>query len=200
MDEQNDSYNDRKGTRLSLSVGLNNLIHSLDNGDEESKKIYRAAKVQNMFKQAIQHVYKDSAFLILQSINAVYFLKERDKGMLKEARPGAKLVNRLAIYTCDSMVYADLDSRQEIIKHWFNNHNERVDKLELYSSKFNMRKRFPYKADCELLKSEIVSEKNANKTIDAELSKELISKIEDIENEKLRAAMLSCISTLGTVP
>ena len=106
----------RKGQRVPLGVGINTLIHDLDESDESGKKAYRAAKVQNMFKQCCQHIYGSSAFLVLQNINAVYIFNEADKGMLRKARPAEKNIKRLAIYTCDSTVYADLDSRQEIIK------------------------------------------------------------------------------------
>lgn len=106
----------RKGRRIALGVGVNSLIHQWDESDEEGKKAFRAAKVQNMFKECCNKIYGDSAFLVLEKINAIYILNERDKGKLKKARPGDKPVKRLAIYTNDSMVYADLDSRQEIIK------------------------------------------------------------------------------------
>lgn len=113
----NNDINKRKGRRVSVGVGVNSFIHNLDEGDEASKKAYRTAKVQNMFKECCEHIYGESAFLILQNTNAVYILNDRDKGMLKKARSQDKQIKRLIIYTCDSMVYADLDSRQENVKY-----------------------------------------------------------------------------------
>lgn len=112
-----EDVNNRKGRRVPLGVGLNTLIHDLDESDESSKKAYRAAKVLKMFKDCCHYIYGESAFLVLQNINAVYILNERDKGMLKKPKPDAKKIKRLIIYTSDSMVYADLDSRQEKIKY-----------------------------------------------------------------------------------
>ena len=101
--------------RLTLKAGLNNFIGNLEDEDE-TKKAYRTAQVLNLFKNAIKHIYQDSAFLILQNTNAVYILQERDKGLRKKAQQSDKLIKRMVVYTCDSMVYADLDSRQEYIK------------------------------------------------------------------------------------
>ena len=62
----------RKGKRVPLGVGINSLLHELDESDEASKKAFRTAKVQNMFLECAKHLYGDSAFLVLQNINAVY--------------------------------------------------------------------------------------------------------------------------------
>lgn len=192
-DTANDNH--RQGRRTPLGIGINNLLNNIGDGDDAAKKAYRAAQVQSMFKQAIKHIYGQSAFLILQSINAVYILNDRDKGDLKLARPTDKKIKRLVIYTCDSMVHADLDSRQEAIKFWFSKKNERLDKLELYSSKFNMRKRFPYKNDCEMMKNSLVnSNKSKNEKIDIELSGQLKTKIDNIKDEKLKAAIMVCVN------
>lgn len=185
----------RKGKRVPLGVGINTLLHDLDESDEASKKAFRTAKVQNMFLECAKHLYGDSAFLVLQNINAVYILNERDKEGLRKAQPGAKQVKRLVIYTCDSTVYADLDSRQEMIKLWFNDQGERLDKLELYSSKFQMRKRFPYKNDVDLMKKNITTQKeNENKLALPQNPDELMPLIEKIEDEKLKSAILKVIS------
>lgn len=184
----------RKGTRVQVGVGINSLMHSLDESDESSKKALRAAKVQNLFKDCAKHLYGSSAFLVLQNINAVYILNERDKGMLKKAQPGDKLIKRLVIYTSDSTVYADLDSRQEMIKVWFSNNGERLDKLEIYSSKFQMRKRFPYKNDVELMKKNVISNKESEKKLVPPTNpEELMPLIEKIENAKLKNSLIELI-------
>ena len=195
MDNPYENNEFRKGKRVSLGVGINSLLHEIDESDEASKKAFRTAKVQNMFKECANHLYGASAFLVLQNINAVYILTEADKGMLKKAQPGAKMLKKLLIYTCDSTVYADLDSRQEMIKLWFNDQGERLDKLELYSSKFQMRKRFPYKNDVELLKKEVVAQKESEqKLVPPENPEELMPLIEKIEDPKLKSSILKLIS------
>ena len=186
----------RKGKRVPLGVGINSFLHEIDESDEASKKAFRTAKVQNMFKDCANHLYGASAFLVLQNINAVYILNEADKGMLKKAQPGAKMIKKLLIYTCDSTVYADLDSRQEMIKLWFNDQGERLDKLELYSSKFQMRKRFPYKNDVDLMKKNITTQKeNEQKLVPPKNPEELMPLIEKIEDPKLKSSILSLIKS-----
>ena len=185
----------RNGKRVPLGVGINTLLHDLDESDEASKKAFRTAKVQKLFKECAMHLYGSSAFLVLQSINAVYILTEREKGQLKEAQPGAKTIKRLVIYTNDSMVYADLDSRQELVKHWFNEKGEKIDKLELYSSKFQMRQRYPYKNDVDLMKKTVMDEdENAPKLEPPQNPDELMPLIDKIEDEKLKQSLLNLIN------
>lgn len=190
MQSFDENINLRKGKRVGVGVGINSFLHELDESDEASKKAFRTAKVQNMFKECIRHIYQDSTFLILQSINAVYILNERDKGMLKKAQPGSKNIKRLIIYTNDSLVYADLDARQEQVKLWFMNHGEHIDKLELMSSKFQMRRRFPYKSDVEMLKKNLTNEKvsKAKLVLPSDTS-QIDVEIEKIQDEKLQQAI-----------
>lgn len=196
MDKLGENMDMRKGKRVSVGVGINSFLHAIDESDEASKKAFRTAKVQNCFKDCIVHIYKDSAFLVLQSVNAVYILNEKDKGMLKRAQPNARQIKRLIIYTNDSLVYSDLDARQEQIKFWFNNHGERIDKYELISSKFQMRRRFPYQNDVDLMKKNIVNKKeDARELIDEDNARLLQEKIKEIDDEKLRKSLKNLISS-----
>lgn len=111
---QNNEF--RKGRRISLGHGIGSIIQHFENADQEAKKAYRTAQVQKLFFDCAKEIYGDTAFLVLQHINAIYIITEKDRGQLKKALPDAKTIKRLVIYTNDSMVYADLDSRQEIIK------------------------------------------------------------------------------------
>ena len=194
MENLHENMDMRKGKRVAVGVGINSFLHELDESDEASKKAFRTAKVQNLFKDCIEYIYKDSAFLILQSVNAVYILNEKDKGMLKKAQSNAKNIKRLIIYTNDSMVYSDLDARQEQLKLWFNDQGERLDKLELISSKFQMRRRFPYKNDVELLKKNVMAQKNEKReVIDEQTALLLKEKIKDIDDEKLAKSLQDLI-------
>lgn len=194
MENLDENIEMRKGKRVAVGVGINSFLHELDESDEASKKAFRTAKVQNLFKDCIMYIYKESAFLILQSVNAVYILNEKDKGMLKKAQSNAKNIKRLIIYTNDSMVYSDLDARQEQLKLWFNDQGERLDKLELVSSKFQMRRRFPYKNEVELLKKNVMAQKNEKReVIDEQNAKLLKEKIKDIKDENLAKSLQNLI-------
>lgn len=194
MENLHENMDARKGKRVSVGSGINSFLQNLDESDEANKKAFRTAKVQNMFKECVKHIYKDSAFLILQSVNAVYIMNEKDRGMLKKAKEDAKNIKRLIIYTNDSTVYSDLDARQEQVKFWYNNQGERLDKLELYSSKFQMRRRFPYKNDVELMKKNIVAISEVKQeAIDEQTAQLLKEKIKDIEDEALAKSLQSLI-------
>lgn len=187
--------NNRKGKTVSLKIGLNSLLHSFDESDEAVKKAYRAAKVQSMFKDCCNKIYGDSSFLVLEKINAVYILNEKDRGNLRTAKPNAKNIKRLAIYTNDSMVYADLDSRQEMIKYWFAQNGERIDYFDLYSSKYQMRKRQPYKNDINSMKNSIIQQKNNDRNlIPHQNPEELMPLIKNIKDENLQKALINLIN------
>lgn len=194
MQEIDKNIDMRKGKRVPIGVGINSFLHDLDESDEASKKAFRTAKVQNLFKDCVKHIYGASAFLILQSVNAVYILNEKDKGMLKKATPQSKNIKRLIIYTNDSLVYSDLDARQEQIKLWFNDQGERLDKLDLISSKFNMRKRFPFESEVALLKKTVVDTNVTTfEKIDPQNLKILQDKVNEIKNENLRKSLQKLI-------
>ena len=185
----------RKG-RADIKSGIEYALADLGLNEEKLNKALRAGKVKNLFKEVINEVYGDAAFLILEKTNAVYLLHEPDKGDLKVARPTDKLIWRLLIYTCDSMVHADLDSRQETIKRAFLRHGQDIDTFELFSSKLNMRKRFPFKNDAQNLKEGVLNtEKRKVKQKMTQQQKQATMQIvKKIQNKQLRQALTNIVN------
>lgn len=104
----------RNKRKISLSAGIKSYINSL-NINESDKELYKTYKVQNLFEKAIKYIYQTNYNLILKNINAVYIVNKKENYDLKDSNK-AIYSKQLIIYTCNSMVYADLDSRQEFIK------------------------------------------------------------------------------------
>lgn len=181
--------NIRKGKRISLGFGINRLLQNVDESNEDLKLAYRTAKVQSMFKECCKHLYGEAAFLVLQNINGVFLFSEKEKQGFKHARPDAPTVKKLAIYTCDSTIYADIDSRQEMFKYWFMKHGERVEKLDIYSSKFQMRKKFPFKNESNFLRSNATNNALKASLVLPENIEEIMPQVEKIKNEKLKKSI-----------
>ncbi|MDO5328649.1 MAG: hypothetical protein Q4E88_00890 [Coriobacteriia bacterium] len=170
-----------------LKNEITNYFNEIGSSDEVAKKAYRAAQVQNLYKEAIKHVYGDSAFLVLEKTNAVYIMNENDK-------------KKIIIYTCDSMVHADLDSKQEFIKMWLGEHGEIIDKFELLASKLGMRRQFPYKEDVAQMKKSLETQyeflqiKNDKQhTLTQEEIDSINLKIDKIDNKELKKALKALI-------
>ena len=165
-----------------LKNEITNYFNEIGSSDEVAKKAYRAAQVQNLYKEAIKHVYGDSAFLVLEKTNAVYIMNENDK-------------KKIIIYTCDSMVHADLDSKQEFIKMWLGEHGEIIDKFELLTSKLGMRRQFPYKEDVAQMKKSLETQYEFLQIKEDKMTEEQLqsinAEIEKIDNPDLKKALRS---------
>lgn len=100
--------------------------------DEKTLIARRAAKVQSMWKDAIEHVYKDMAPYVLEHVNAVYI--KDDNG-----------VRTLMAYLDDGDFRSDVHCRQHLImlrmKERF---GEEVEVFKTFPSRFDMRKRHPF--------------------------------------------------------
>lgn len=184
----------------SLKNGLVSYFNEIGSSDEVAKKAYRTAQVHNLYKDAIKHVYGDSAFLVLEKTNGVYIMNEKDKGLRRKALPEDKTIKRMVIYTCDSMVHADLDSKQEFIKMWLADHGEVIDKLDLLTSKMGMRKTFPFENDVADMKKALSSQYTFLQDVQEQkeaLTQTQIDKlnveIDKIDNEQLQKAIRATI-------
>ncbi len=153
MNKINDNTKERMG-RISLKEGIYNIYNnsSSSNDIEEvlKKKAIRTAKVLKDFKNCIVEIYGNNSWVILEKINGVYILKGNKE---KNLRKSTNKINRLVVYTNDSLIHSELDSRQEEIKLYFKVKKENIDSFEIYSSKFNMRNRFIYSNEVAQLKA-----------------------------------------------
>ncbi len=141
--------------------------------DEKTLIARSAAKVQAMWKDAIEHVYKDVAPYVLDHVNAVYITD--DDG-----------VRTLMVYMDDGDFRSDVHCRQELIvlrmKERF---GEEVEAFKTFPSRFDMRKRHPF-----AMESGVVS-RETTKSIplsDAERA-EIDAACAPIEDRALRKAL-----------
>lgn len=110
--------------------------------DEKTLIARRAAKVQAMWKDSIEHVYKDVAPYVLEHVNAVY-IKDEDG------------VRTLMVYMDDGDFRSDVHCRQHLIllrmKERF---GEEVEAFKTFPSRFDMRKRHPFAREEDVVSRE----------------------------------------------
>ena len=103
--------------------------------DEKTLIARRAAKVQAMWKDAIEHVYKEVAPYVLDHVNAVYITD--DGG-----------VRTLMVYMDDGDFRSDVHCRQHLIMlRMRERFGEEVEAFKTFPSRFDMRKRHPFSAE-----------------------------------------------------
>ena len=118
-----------------INRSLNSYLHELDPTGAQAKA-RRAAQVQDRWKQAVCKVYgAEAAAFVLSHINAVYIMKQDDP---------SKKETQLIIYSDDSMVRSDIDSRQEYLKFLLNHQGEHVGPVKILASRFDMKNRHPF--------------------------------------------------------
>lgn len=127
-----------------LSSGMSELVASFDSLNSKTKQAYRTAKVNEVWKNAIEAIYHDKASLILDHINAVYVIKAsdiKDSRVLSRVEKGDTV---LVVYADDSIVRTDLDARQELIRIKLNEQGEHIGAFSIKASRFDMKNRHPF--------------------------------------------------------
>lgn len=123
-----------------LSSELSAVTGALSSADQAARIARRAAQVQAMFKDAIEHIYKENACYVLEHVNAVYIKKEPIGGP-----ESGKTVRTLMIYMDDSSFRSDVHSRQHLIMLLLKErYGEDIEAFKTFPSRFNMRNRHPY--------------------------------------------------------
>ena len=110
--------------------------------DEKTLIARRAAKVQAMWKDSIEHVYKEVAPYVLDHVNAVYIKEENG-------------VRTLMAYMDDGDFRSDVHCRQHLImlrmKERF---GEEIEAFKTFPSRFDMRKRHPFAREHDVVSRE----------------------------------------------
>lgn len=183
MKESFKNNNSSRSGGIDLSKGISNALEAMGATKEILLKARRASQVKELFIECINEVYGQAAYLIFDKTNAVYLLHEPRNNTYKAFNSDKDKVYRLLIYTCDSMVHADLDARQEEIKRCFMKRKQKIDSYELLSSKFEMRKRFPFK---DLDDSKRCPVYRPTVSINSKQKQETLKEVCKIENSNLR--------------
>lgn len=146
--------------------------------DEKTLIARRAVKVQAMWKDAVEHVYKDVAPYVLEHVNAVY-VKAEDE------------VRTLIVYMDDPDFRADVHCRQHLIMlRMQERYGERIDAFKTLPSRFDMKKRHPYKEGASKARSQVKSV-----PLTAAERDEVDRVCAPIENQALRRALEKAMTT-----
>lgn len=123
-----------------LNSELFAVTGSLPSADKAARIARRAARVQSMFKEAVEHIYKENAPYVLAHVNAVY-IKDEPVGAVDEGNT----VRTLMVYMDDGNFRSDVYSRQHLIMLLLHERfGEKVEVFKAFPSRFNMRTRHPY--------------------------------------------------------
>lgn len=120
---------------------LSALSAYLGNAGSNARIARRAAEVHAMFKDALEHVYKEAAPYVLDHVNAVYIKNEK--------RPGAQTeedsYKALYVYMDDGNFRSDVHSQQHFILLWLKEkYGEDIEVFKAYPSRMGMKERHPY--------------------------------------------------------
>ena len=127
----------------SLSDEMRLLTLHLGASDEKSRIAQRAAQVQVMFQEAIEHLYGAGAREVLSHVNAVYIMEDPHAVPKKSA--GGKRPRLLLIYMDDGTFRSDIHNQQYFLLPWFQKtYGEALDGLRTFPSRSGMRLRHPY--------------------------------------------------------
>lgn len=169
----------------SISTELRGSLEDLSLDTSAAAKTFRAAQVKQLWKEAIIEVYKKNALMILSSINAVYILKEGES-------------NILIVYSEESLVRAELDTNQELIKIRLREKGERIDGFRICVPRFDMKKRHPYRDDDSFEMEELRRQKTQRQVRAAKLTKSQQESIENkarsIQDDALRESFIKAMT------
>ena len=115
-----------------LAQELDNVLLECFGDDEESRKQYATAKLEEAFQEAVVAVFKGGASFVLPLINMVF---------IKREERGAELI----VYSEDSAVRSSLDARQGLLKHFLIKQGVFYDTFTVLPSKRTIKERHPYK-------------------------------------------------------
>lgn len=172
-----------------LNSELFAVTGSLPSADKAARIARRAARVQSMFKEAVEHIYKENAPYVLAHVNAVY-IKDEPVGAVDEGNT----VRTLMVYMDDGNFRSDVYSRQHLIMLLLHERfGEKVEVFKAFPSRFNMRTRHPYASVDSSSGSSAAP--CARVALDGEERARALRVGELIEDTRVRASFLKAMTT-----
>lgn len=171
-----------------LNSELFAVTGSLPSADKAARIARRAARVQSMFKEAVEHIYKENAPYVLAHVNAVY-IKDEPVGAVGEGNT----VRTLMVYMDDGNFRSDVYSRQHLIMLLLHERfGEKVEVFKAFPSRFNMRTRHPY---ASVDSSSDSSAPCVRVALDSEERARALRVGELIDDARVRASFLKAMTT-----
>ena len=164
-----------------LSQGIYSFLNSLD--EQNSKQLYiqqYTAHIEEVYQKAVETVFKQASYLVLQHTNAVYLLQKEEQ-------------TQFLIYSDDSGIRASLDARQGFLKIALYKQGINFDTFKIFPSKRTIKERHPFKE-----KISCFPKKEARTLTESEIKniEDFVSLIEDKKvREALKQALISDLIT-----
>lgn len=116
-----------------LAADIPKALESLGRDVPNAHQKARAAQVRDMWKMAVEDIYKDGAACFLDHTNAVYLMKKDD-------------IRTLIVYVDESIFAADLNAQRELFKLKFlERFKEQIEVFEIHISRGSYKNQHPYR-------------------------------------------------------
>lgn len=118
-----------------IGADIPKALESLGRDVPNAQQKARAAQVCDMWKTAVEEIYKASAACFLDHTNAVYLMRKDD-------------VRTLIVYVDESIFAADLNAQRELFKLKFlDRFNEQIEVFEIHISRGSYKNQHPYRVE-----------------------------------------------------
>lgn len=166
------------------------LSSRLANADQNARIARRAAEVRAMFKDALEHIYKEHAAYVLEHVNAVYIKNEKRPASQDEG----DTYKALYIYMDDGNFRSDVHSQQHFILLWLKEkYGEDIEVFKTYPSRMGMKERHPYAEVVAELKES--SRRIPSVPLNEEEMAQTLAQVDAIEDPRLKEAFFKAAVT-----
>ena len=163
-----------------LSQGIFTVFEELYGSADEVRKQVKAAQIEEIYKNAVQSVFGNAAYLVLKHTNAVYCFTEKE-------------ITQFIVYANDSSIRSSLDARQELLKIALFKQGLQFSQFKVLPAKKSIKDRHPFEKVAQSAKMPVF-----RKVTEQELQQvdNLVASIEDSGvRESLKQAVISCLKT-----
>lgn len=181
-----------------LGDGLQQLLKNLGQAGVQAARSQRVAEVHVRWCRAVEAVYRTSAPLVLDHINAVYIMRpdQANDPMAAHVPQGRTL---LVVYSDDAMIRSDLDARQEMLKIRLNEQGEHVEAFSIKPARFDMKARHPFRERAQLASGSATAPA-AEPLITHEAADRLRVQAQTVQNRRLRESILNALDASEKPP
>lgn len=164
-----------------LSSNIPAALEILGREVPDARQIARAARVRDMWKEAVEDICKKSAPMFLEHTNAVYLMNKEN-------------IRTLIVYVDESIFAAELNARRELFKLKFlDKFKEDIEVFEIHISRGNYKNLKPYQEQADNLSRLRQIDKNPPKPLSEEEKEEVREQALLVEDEKLRNALFKAM-------
>lgn len=181
-----------------LGDGLQQLLKNLGQAGVQAARSQRVAEVHVRWRRAVEAVYRASAPLVLDHVNAVYIMRpdQANDPMAARVPQGRTL---LVVYSDDAMIRSDLDARQEMLKIRLNEQGEHVEAFSIKPARFDMKARHPFREEAQRAAAGTAAPP-PEPLISHEAADRLRAQAKTVQNPRLRESILNALDASEKPP